>query len=203
MADRCLIQVVDSGVASARDVAPCSVYLHWDGDRAIGWLREAIPAMQLGDLIYSTARMIGVFHTLRPGNLGLGVMDPVNLDNIAGCTQGDAGVVVYDCTTGQVELAGGYLAKMYGADSFWLPTPDDLAVGTEVGQAIAAKAMGDTTDKTAVLNWPGFGLGTDALLTAAGLTHGSGEWNRAAAVAMFEFNNAIRFAQATAKAVAE
>lgn len=200
MGDRCLIQVVDSGVASARDVAPCSVYLHCDGDRAIGWLRRAIPVMRVGDVSYSTARLIGVFHTLRPGNLGLGVMDPVDLDNIAGCTQGDAGVVVYDCTTGQVELAGGYLAKMYGADLFWLPTPDDLPVGTEIGQAIAASVMGDAA---AVLNWPGFGLSADVLLTAAGLTHGSGEWNRAKAVARFEFNNAIQFAQATAKAVAE
>lgn len=93
---------VNIRVKAGNDKAPCGVYLHWGGDGALDYLERAIPSMRLGDSAYSTARLIGELHKSIDGNTGLGVVSYDFHD-------GGAGIVTYDCDTGEVTCEKGYL----------------------------------------------------------------------------------------------
>jgi hypothetical protein len=102
MGDRCIIYVKG---------APAAVYLHWDGNRALELLRGAIPRMRLCDECFSSARLVGHIHTEISGNLSLGLIDPPKDFSAAGMREyshGDAGVIVYDCSTGTIVTYAGY-----------------------------------------------------------------------------------------------
>ena len=93
---------VNIRIKAGEQAASCGVYLHWGGEGALDTLRNAIPAMRKGDPDYSTARLIGVLHKQMKGNTGLGVV-PFDFED------GDAGVVTYDCESGEVTCEKGYL----------------------------------------------------------------------------------------------
>ena len=104
MGDRAIIHVKDSA---------CSAYLHWDGASNIELLNQAIPTMRYDDPDYSQARLIGVLHNAISGNSGLGVMPPPSEEdyaqNMLDYSHGDAGVIIYDCKTGELQVYNGYL----------------------------------------------------------------------------------------------
>lgn len=108
MGDRALIHVKGS---------PCSTYLHWGGHEALDLLKKAVPRMRQGDDSYSQARLTGVIHEVSDGNTGLGLVDaPEDLDDatLKKYSPGDAGVIVYDCSTGKATLHAGYLEEEHG-----------------------------------------------------------------------------------------
>jgi len=117
MGDRCLISVKNG------DEIGCTVYVHWRGSEALSMLRDAIPGMRQGDLSYSVARLTGQFHIDIPGNLSLGVFPPLaQIPPKDDDSHGDAGILVYDCGTGETNAYHGYLAD----DNEWpqmLPVP--------------------------------------------------------------------------------
>lgn len=104
MGDRCVIQVKG---------ASCSMYLHWHGGSALEILKSAVPRMRAGDENYSQARLIGVAHGLIEGNLSLGVLPPVSDPPTEEDSQGNAGVIVYDCSSGTARCYHGYLADKH------------------------------------------------------------------------------------------
>jgi len=92
-------------------MADCAMYTHWNGEDTLTWLREAIPNFAKGDENYSMARLIGYFSAKIKGPYGLGVIEnPPSLDRITllGYSHGGAGVIVYDCETGEITACGGY-----------------------------------------------------------------------------------------------
>lgn len=119
MGDRVLVQVV-----SGSDVADATIYGHWAGESAIETIRAAVPTMRLGDPRYSAARLCAAFCGRAPGNTGVGILR--RLADAANPTEneshGDAGIIVYDCTTGDAKYFHGYLAD---ADP---PSPTNLGI---------------------------------------------------------------------------
>lgn len=109
MTDRCVV-----AVKYGDHFAACAMYLHWDGSKAIDWLKEAIPGMSNEDENYSMARLIGFCHTKLKGNRFLGVTYN-KLDDL-----GDAGYVEYDCETGIIHCRNGYHEEHDGEQ---LPVP--------------------------------------------------------------------------------
>jgi len=108
MGDRGVIVVTTSG----GEMPPCGVYVHWHGSSLPGLLPEAIKRMRKGDVAYATARLIGYLHEQIEGPLCLGVLEPpkdLTDDSLREYSQGDAGVVILNCTTGEVRAVGGYL----------------------------------------------------------------------------------------------
>ena len=107
--------------------APAGVYLHWSGREALDWLKEAVPRMRKGDSHYSAARLCGECHVRLPGNLSLGLLKAPEDDEellAEDFSPGDAGILVYNCETGETRLLDGYLAKQHG-DTVKLPVPPD------------------------------------------------------------------------------
>ena len=86
----------------------CGVYLHWCGDDALGWLREAAPTLRKGSASYASARFVGLCCTKVPGGLSVGIMGPDHCTPEAAEWQ-DNGMLVVDCSTGRVTrvLGGG------------------------------------------------------------------------------------------------
>lgn len=84
------------------------VYLHWDGDKALDWLREAAPRMRKGDASYAAARFCGVCHEKIEGGLSLGLMGPEECTPEIAEWQ-DNGMLIVDCQTGRVK-------HVYGPD---------------------------------------------------------------------------------------
>ena len=109
MGDRAVIIMAENGVR--HDVA---VYLHWNGENAIELIEAALPRMRHGDASYSTARFIGCCHNEIDGNLSLGCFAVSPEENLVDINPGDAGVIVYDCSTGVITCIGGYLRDSGG-----------------------------------------------------------------------------------------
>ena len=80
--------------------AAAAVYVHWVGDKALGFLGAALPRMRPGDPEYATARLIGHLHEHLSGGLGLGVLPPPTAKDKAGryaeYSRGNSGVIVVD-----------------------------------------------------------------------------------------------------------
>lgn len=104
---------VDIGVVDDRgDVAPCTCYLHWGGEGAIELLRGAAPKMRSGDVRYSMARLIGHACAQSPGqNTSVGVNEATSIPPASTDSPGDAGVLIYNCTTGKAHAYHGYLIR--------------------------------------------------------------------------------------------
>ena len=100
MGDRAIVRFDDERGAVA------GVYLHWHGECAMDWLRDAAPGLRKGDASYAAARFCGYAHERIPGGLSLGLMRP------DGCTPEvaeyqDRGMYIVDCRTGQVKHVWG------------------------------------------------------------------------------------------------
>lgn len=106
MGDRVVVQVVDD-----REIAGAALYLHWGGQEIIEELRAAVPLMRKDDSSYSAARLIGHACAQRPNqNTGVGVLPACSTPPVEDDSHGDAGVIVYDCSSGVARAYGGYLA---------------------------------------------------------------------------------------------
>ena len=109
MGDRCIILIEDS-----HGLNDAACYLHWAGSEAIELIKEAIPCMRKGDSTYSLARLIGFLHTKIKGNLSLGCFGIDVQKPLSDISNGDAGIVVYNCETGIINCAEGYLSDRSG-----------------------------------------------------------------------------------------
>lgn len=121
MGDRAMVFVE----GACGDLAPCGMYLHWGGSVVIDIISAAVKRMRKGDPGYSMARLIGCAHGKIAGNLSLGVVQASKTNSerdFVRTSPGDAGVAVYNCSTGRVRLFGGYLADECG-DELQLPVP--------------------------------------------------------------------------------
>jgi len=105
MGDRAVVRV-----ESKYGHAPCEMYLHGAGSRSIELVRGAIPRMREGDEDYSMARLIGHCHEQIDGNRGLGVLPYGNGPD------GDAGLLVYNCSTGKLVITDGYQNGVHQLD---------------------------------------------------------------------------------------
>jgi hypothetical protein len=103
MGDRANITFTDGS-----DFSP-TVYLHWNGSDAEKLLREAMPKMRAGDLGYAVARFVGHCCEKIPGPLSLGLFNgPESADQCAKQSPGDAGAILVNICTGDVQTFGGY-----------------------------------------------------------------------------------------------
>lgn len=101
--------------------AACAMYLHWNGREALEILEGAVPKMCQAHANYSMARLIGHACSLVAGSVGV-LPAPKDQENVSKeYSLGDAGVVVYDCGTGDVNCYHGYLADDIEADSACCP----------------------------------------------------------------------------------
>ncbi len=108
------------------EVAAAAVYVQWSGDRLIELLTAAIPRMRRWDASYSVARLVGVLHESIEGNTGLGLVEPprdLEPATLEDLSDGDAGVIVYDCGTGLATYHGGYLCEDHGEGPHELGAP--------------------------------------------------------------------------------
>ena len=121
MGDRALIIVTDRRRA---EVSPV-IYTHWGGSTVPAVLDDAWELMgdRTGNVGYAAARIVGILHERTPGNLSLGVWNTPqtiqsairsgDADDLADALEdyshGNAGVVLYDCSTGEWTAYGGYL----------------------------------------------------------------------------------------------
>ncbi len=106
MGDRGVIVVKDG------DRSGAGIYTHWGGSKLLDSLKAAIPTMRKGDSGYSAARLCASMCNEHPGNKGIGLLPPPQGASHSqdAYTQGDAGVLVYDCYTGETTAFGGYLS---------------------------------------------------------------------------------------------
>lgn len=95
MGNRATVQFID-----ATEPAGVTVYLHWNGDDVMGWLKAAAPRMRRGDYSYAAARFIGYCHEQIDGGLSLGVLPG------SAAYAGEGRHYVVDCSTGIVTLNG-------------------------------------------------------------------------------------------------
>jgi hypothetical protein len=104
MGNRVIFKVIDNGFRTGGEVP--GVYLHWGGSGAIEHLTEALKHMRRGVADYSTARLCGYLHehVVKNTNLSLGIC------MVDDESAGDAGIVEYNCSTGDVKCYDGYLA---------------------------------------------------------------------------------------------
>ena len=116
MGDRAIVLISKNG--KLHDVA---CYLHWNGEQVIDLIKGAIPRMRQNDASYSMARFIGHCHTEIDGNLSLGCfgIDTNTFDPEAE-PDDDAGIIIYDCATGQLSCYAGYQRIHHGK---MLPLP--------------------------------------------------------------------------------
>ena len=105
MGDRCVILIEDeNGINNA------ACYLHWNGHNAIDLITNALTRMRYNDSVYSLGRLIGYIHTQIDTNLSLGCFGIDISDSIETISNGDAGVIVYNCMTGNIRTStDGYL----------------------------------------------------------------------------------------------
>lgn len=128
MGDRAIVLVVEKDAQGKVTEASPTIYLHWNGTEALDWLQAAIPTMRMGDVPYSAARLVGYCCNQIDGNLGIGIWQPPSLaqmndaEELGALSEGDAGVIVYDCRTGEASLYAGYLEQKHG-DSVQLKIP--------------------------------------------------------------------------------
>lgn len=111
-------------VKAGANIAACGVYTHWRGEESVSDLKDAIPRMRANDPDYSAARLIGELHAKMEGNSGLGVVPPpadLKPETLKEYTHGDAGVLVYDCETGELSAYAGYQERKL-TETPWTPT---------------------------------------------------------------------------------
>lgn len=101
MSDTAIITIIDKD-----GPAPCSIYLHWYGDRAEDFIRQAAHRMNRRDAEYSTARLIGEIHQHIEGNISLGVIAAPSQEELE---SGDSLLYadrsyVLDCRTGALYM---------------------------------------------------------------------------------------------------
>lgn len=116
MGDRAVVVMKETtGIKRTVHYSQVCAYLHSCGSRVLDFLVEAVPRMRQDDVDYSRARFIGVCHEVIEGNTGLGVFaspgplsDETNWEELS---EGDAGVVVLDITSGHVNCFAGYLER--------------------------------------------------------------------------------------------
>lgn len=110
MGDRAIIVVTDGH----GNIGAASIYLHWAGESAMAFIREAAKLMggRKGDIGYASARLCGICHENIPGNLSLGLIPPPK-EMTDAClkkySHGDAGVLLWNCQKNTVTGYGGYL----------------------------------------------------------------------------------------------
>ena len=136
MGDRATIVVI-AGEDDSRDFnisGSCGVqiYSHWGGEDIVDIITKGIPALRQGDAPYSAARLCAVLCNNVPDtNLGVGLFG-VNVDDFATRFQimspGDAGVVVYNCRTGNIQTFAGYLSDPDKEHLGGSPTPKFIGV---------------------------------------------------------------------------
>ena len=95
MGNRAIVRFPDHETGSGVEV-----YLHWDADNVVDWLKAAAPRMRQGDGSYAAARFIGYCHEQIEGHLSLGVMP------LGSCFDGV--IFSVDCQTGKVKVPRGY-----------------------------------------------------------------------------------------------
>lgn len=101
MGNRAIVRFPDAEMtAETGKPSGVEVYLHWDADNVIDWLREAAPRMRKGDGSYAAARFVGLCHEKIPGGLSLGIMP------LGSC--GDGVIFSVDCQTGKVKVPRGF-----------------------------------------------------------------------------------------------
>jgi hypothetical protein len=101
MGNRAIIRFPDAQLSADMDrPMGVEVYLHWNADDVIDWLKEAAPRMRKGDGSYAAARFVGLCHEKIPGGLSLGIM-PIN-------TAFDGVIFSVDCQTGKVKVPSGF-----------------------------------------------------------------------------------------------
>jgi hypothetical protein len=112
MGDRALVQMVTTD----KQVSPV-LYLHWDGDNVEALIRDTADLMKgrNGDLSYSFARLVGMAHEHRTGNLSVGVWNYAR-KLTAKDSHGDAGCFIVNVDTWDVDAVGGY-GKPFNARS--------------------------------------------------------------------------------------
>lgn len=105
MGDRVLFQVIDS----QGRVSPV-VYGHWCGSEAKKIVAATIKQMdgRVNDVDYTTARLVQNILGGDKGNTGCGVFNQEK-KLTADDSHGDAGCVIVNCDTWNVEYFGGYL----------------------------------------------------------------------------------------------
>lgn len=78
------------------------VYLHWDGDMALEWIKEAAPRLRASDPHYAAARFCAYCAEQIPGELSLGIYDSDNAPS------GESGQdYLVDLTEGTVSWSDG------------------------------------------------------------------------------------------------
>lgn len=117
MGDRAIILIRD-----CQETLGVGCYLHWQGNIAIDLLEQALPRMRQGDASYSMARFIGHCHNEIEGNLSLGCFPVDTTLPLEAHADGDAGAILYNCSTGEISCAGGYLSYRDG-ENIGLPAP--------------------------------------------------------------------------------
>lgn len=101
MGNRAIIRFPDRQASEELGYAVgVEVYLHWDADDVIDWLKEAAPRMRKGDGAYAAARFVGLCHEKIPGGLSLGIM-PLGMCNYGA-------IFSVDCLTGKVKVPSGF-----------------------------------------------------------------------------------------------
>lgn len=124
MGDRALITVTDG-----KEFSP-TCYLHWHGVDVPYILNDLHVLMEnrRGDVSYTFARLVGICHELISGNMSLGVLhsSSAKWDKES---HGDAGAILYNCATGEVQLYDSYLG-----DDDW----ENLEVIEDIGDITEA-----------------------------------------------------------------
>lgn len=95
MGDRATIEFTSEKAGYPEGNAP-TIYLHWDGHRAVDLLREGAGRMRGGDPVYAAARFCGHCHNAIEGALSLGIALPGTREDW------DAGHFIVDVDTGEV-----------------------------------------------------------------------------------------------------
>jgi hypothetical protein len=114
MGDRVLFIVHNKSAGEQVEYSPV-IYGHNAGYKTAHYLdllRKRM-ASRMGDVSYAAARLVGIIHEETPGNLSLGIWNlpedfEATEDYLTEMSHGDAGVVLYDCVDGTVQVFGSY-----------------------------------------------------------------------------------------------
>jgi hypothetical protein len=90
-----------------------AVYVHWHGENLPELLREAAPTLRANDPDYAAARFCGHVANKAKGKTGVGIFNTTTLADVRDreFSHGDAGVVIVDVGTGEIEAINGYLSE--------------------------------------------------------------------------------------------
>ena len=122
MSDHVVFHIKGSGL---------SVVSRFYGEFAIALLKIALSEMCMGNPHCSSARLIGVLHNYSKCNGFLATMPgPFDLEDatLRRLSKGDAGIVIYDCNSGEVSCHHGYLAEQH-LTPFFIGKPREFTAG--------------------------------------------------------------------------